>query len=146
MYLRILLYFHFYTMSNLTISGKLFKTFDTMTVGSNGFQKREFVLEVTDNPQYPQLVKFELSQDKCSLIDGFQPGEPIDVKFNLRGREWTNPKGETVYFNTLSPWAINRPASQTPPDSSGGPGGFQRNTNPTPVEPLQTDSADDLPF
>lgn len=138
-------------MSSLSVAGKLFKSFDTMTVGANGFQKREFVLEITDNPQYPQLVKFELAQDKCALIDGYQPGELIEVKFNLRGREWTNPKGETVYFNTLSPWSISRPTSQTVDNS--GPGNYTSQPGPSsaPATPFggnstSDDASDDLPF
>jgi len=133
-------------MSSLSITGTVHKVFDTITVGANNFQKREFVLRTDENSPYPQLVKFELAQDKCSLIDGYQPGEIIDVKFNLRGREWTNPKGEVVYFNTLSPWAINRNAgmsSETPMPSSQM---ANSSGSAVPFNTEQESKEDDLPF
>ena len=72
---------------------------------SDKFRKREFVL--TDNSsQYPQHISFQLTQDKCSLLDQYNVGDEIKVHFNLRGREWTSPKGEIKYFNTLEAWRI----------------------------------------
>lgn len=72
---------------------------------SEKFKKREFVL--TDNSsQYPQHISFQLTQDKCNLIDQYAVGSEIKVHFNLRGREWTSPKGEIKYFNTLEAWRI----------------------------------------
>jgi len=63
-------------------------------------------LETED--QYPQLVMFQATQDKCSLLDSFKVGNKIDVSFNLRGREWTSPAGEVKYFNTLEAWRLER--------------------------------------
>lgn len=72
---------------------------------SEKFKKREFVL--TDNSsQYPQHISFQLTQDKCNLIDQYKVGTEIKVHFNLRGREWTSPQGEVKYFNTLEAWRI----------------------------------------
>ncbi len=72
---------------------------------SEKFKKRDFVL--TDNSsQYPQHISFQLTQDKCSLIDQYTVGSEIKVHFNLRGREWTSPQGEIKYFNTLEAWRI----------------------------------------
>ena len=73
---------------------------------SDKFKKREFVLEFSENPQYPQFIKFELIQENCGLIDSFKVGEQVDVSFNLRGREWINPQGQAQYFNTLHAWKI----------------------------------------
>ncbi|MFI5148913.1 MAG: DUF3127 domain-containing protein [Bacteroidia bacterium] len=75
---------------------------------SEKFKKREFVL--TDNSsQYPQHISFQLTQDKCSLIEAYKPGDEIKVFFNLRGREWKSPKdGEIKYFNSLEAWKIER--------------------------------------
>lgn len=72
---------------------------------SDKFKKREFVL--TDNSsQYPQHISFQLTQDKCNLLDQYNVGDELKVHFNLRGREWTSPKGEVKYFNTLEAWRI----------------------------------------
>jgi hypothetical protein len=80
------------------------KVANATQVISEKFSKREFVIETTD--QYPQLVMFQLTQDKCNLLDAFKVGNQLEVSFNLRGREWTNPQGETKYFNTLEAWKI----------------------------------------
>jgi len=64
------------------ISGRIHRIFGTQTIGDN-FQKREFVLETGDNPQYPQLRKIEFTKDKCVMLDNFQVGQVVDVEVNL---------------------------------------------------------------
>ena len=73
-------------------------------VVNDKFQKREFV--VTSDGDYPQHVSFQLTQDRCDMLDTAIPGNKITVHFNLRGREWTSPQGEVKYFNTLEAWKI----------------------------------------
>jgi len=87
------------------INGTL-KVANATQVVSEKFSKRELVIETTD--QYPQQVMFQLTQDKCNLLDAFKVGNQVEVSFNLRGREWTNPQGETKYFNTLEAWRLER--------------------------------------
>ena len=58
------------------------------------------------NPQYPENLKFELIQVKCDLLNNFKVGSLVEVYFNLKGRQWTNPKGEKVYFNSLQAWRL----------------------------------------
>jgi len=70
------------------------------------FRKREFVGVIEGD--YPQPIQFQLTQDKCNLIDGVLVGEEIDIEYNLRGREWTNPQGEVKVFNSLEVWKIVR--------------------------------------
>ena len=41
---------------------------DTVQV-SEKFKKREFVIELTDNPKYPQTIQFQLVQDSCPMLD-----------------------------------------------------------------------------
>jgi len=61
---------------------------------------------VTTEEQYPQHISIQFVQDKCSLLDSFKAGQSVKVFINLRGREWVNPQGESVYFNTLQGWKI----------------------------------------
>jgi hypothetical protein len=91
----------------MEVSGKLHAVFDTKQV-TDRFQKREFVLEVADNPRYPQYVLFQLTGDRCDQLEGYQPGDEVKVEFSLRGREWTSPRGEVKYFNSLDVWTIER--------------------------------------
>lgn len=89
--------------------GTIHKIFNTQTFDS-GFSKREFVLKIAENPDYPQFVKFELTKDKCALLDDCAVGQELTVAFNLNGREWIDPKGEAKYFNTLTAWKIEKGA------------------------------------
>lgn len=105
---------------------------------SEKFRKRDFVL--TDNAsQYPQYISFQLVQDRCSLIDGFQEGQEIRVFFNLRGREWRAPSGEIKYFNTLEAWKIE-PVSAAQPANTGAA------MTPDVTTFSGGDETDDLPF
>lgn len=88
----------------MDVTGKLKVKSETQVV-SEKFTKREFV--ITENSsQYPQHISFVLTQDKCSLLDKYNEGDEMKVHFNLRGREWVNPKGEVKFFNTLEAWRI----------------------------------------
>jgi single-stranded DNA-binding protein len=129
---------------SFSVEGKLYKKFDTQQI-KDTFKKREFVLEYTDNPMYPQYVNFQLVQDKVDMIEPFQEGQTLKVEFNLRGREWRSPQGDMKYFNSLDAWRI-QPVQQEQPQGSGG------NTPPPPPPPpadaidvSQADD-DDLPF
>ena len=93
--------------------GKIEKIFDTESKSAT-FTAREFVIEVADG-QYPQMVKFQLVQDKCSLIDDYREGEQIEVDFDLRGREWNGK-----YFTNLQAWRIARAGEGDSGPSSGG--------------------------
>ena len=89
----------------MTITGKLHVKNDAVTV-SEKFRKREFVIEVIENPLYPQYLLFQLTQDKCELLEKYQVGQEIEVAFNLRGRSWVSPSGDARWFNTLEAWRI----------------------------------------
>jgi len=80
--------------------GRLHKIFDTEQKTAS-FSAREFVIEVQDG-QFPQMIKFQLVQDKCSAIDDFNEGDQVAVDFDLRGREWNDK-----YFTNLNAWRIN---------------------------------------
>jgi hypothetical protein len=93
-------------------TGKIHVIADTKVV-SEKFQSRDCVLVIADNPSYPQYVTFQFTQDKCGLLDLYQAGQEVTVSFNLRGRSWTSPQGETKYFNTIEGWRIVPIAGQT---------------------------------
>jgi uncharacterized membrane protein YgcG len=86
-------------------TGKLHTIYETKQV-SERFTKREFVVEIADNPKYPQTVLFQLTGDRCNQLDGMNVGDQITVEFSLRGREWRSPQGEVKYFNSLDVWKV----------------------------------------
>ena len=95
------------------VSGKLTVKNETKEFGSNGFKKREFVI-TTEDSQYPQVILIECIQDKCDLLDKFNVGDSIKVSYNLNGRIWVNPQGETKYFNSIQGWRIDKADATTP--------------------------------
>ncbi len=91
----------------IEISGKIHRIKDAQQV-TERFRKREFVLELAENPRYPQYVQFQLTGDRCENLDGFAVGDEVKLEFSLRGREWTSPKGDIRYFNSLDVWTLER--------------------------------------
>jgi hypothetical protein len=73
-------------------------------IGTAGFKKLDVVL--TTDEQYPQHLLIQFVQDKCDLLKNFKVGEKVRITINLKGREWTNPQGELVYFNSIEGWKI----------------------------------------
>lgn len=104
---------------------------------SDAFKKRKFVLEMKDG-SYTQLVEFECTQDKCSLLDNYKTADKVRVHFNIRGREWTSPQNVKKYFNTLQAWrveSVDSAATSSPVSASSE---FD--------EPPPYLESDDLPF
>jgi single-strand DNA-binding protein len=129
------------------LKGLIKRISDTQVI-SDRFSKREFVVETQD--MYPQFVSFQATQDKCSLLDGFQTGDSVEVSFNLRGREWTSPQGELKYFNSLEAWRIEKPVGSNPSE-----GFSEMNLDSTKtavsetenmIENSKSEEEDDLPF
>ena len=89
----------------MQVAGKLVVINATQVV-SEKFSKRTFVVETDE--KFPQQIEFQLTQDKCDYLDQYKLGEQVNVSLNIRGRSWTNPQGETKYFNTLEAWKIER--------------------------------------
>jgi hypothetical protein len=116
---------------------------------SDKFKKREFVLTIDQNTQYPQYISFQLIQDKTSLIDNYQVGEEIKVSFNLKGREWTSPQGEVKYFTTIDAWRIERTQATTnKTETTSQPKNAEEKSAASPiVTDFSSSSAEgDLPF
>ena len=88
----------------MELSGKIKMIDSTKEVGSAGFKKRDIV--VTTSEDYPQDILVQFVKDKCDVLDGYKVGQEVEIGINLRGREWINPKGEAVYFNTIQGWNI----------------------------------------
>jgi hypothetical protein len=85
-------------MSSFEIEGKLHHIGETEVKGES-FRVREFVIETQD--QYPQFVKFQLTQDRCDLVEPYAKETMVKVYFDLRGREW-----QGRYFTNLNAWKI----------------------------------------
>lgn len=98
-------------MSNtLELTGKLVEVFEEVQI-SDTFKKREFVIdksEMGNNGEvYTELIKFQLTQDRCSKIDEVAKNDMITVSFNVKGRKWEK-EGKISYFTNLEAWKVVR--------------------------------------
>ena len=93
----------------MSLTGKIKKINETQTFGASGFRKRELILTTDD--QYPQMISIEFVQDKTDLLDKYKEGQNVTISINIRGREWINPEGKAVYFNTIQGWRIEAAAN-----------------------------------
>ncbi|MBT4838884.1 MAG: DUF3127 domain-containing protein [Methylococcales bacterium] len=125
----------------MEIKAKIIEIFNESQVSSK-FKKREFVVEYAENPEYPEFLKMELVQSKCDIINDFNVGDEVDVSFNLKGRKWVNPKGETVYFNSIQAWKISHLSDNQSNQNST----MDQNSPPPPNEAPPWAENDDVPF
>ena len=125
---------------SMTTNGRLHAVFDTKQI-TERFHKREFVLEIAENSNFPQHVAFELTGDRVGEIEAFKVGDTLEVEFSLRGREWTSRTGEVKYFNSLDVRSV-RPAG------GGASGGTRDRDNGRPSSDLDPPpfGDDDVPF
>lgn len=118
------------------IEGKLFKKFDTESKSAK-FQARDLVIEIADG-QYPQFIKFQLVQDRCSLLDDYNEGEQIKVHFDLRGREWNGK-----YFTNLNAWRLEKVGDAEAPVTATA---AAEDSFPSAADEPSIEVNDDLPF
>ena len=125
---------------NYEIVGKLRLKEEVQNVSAT-FKKREFVVEVENerNSDWNDFVKFQLTQDRCSLIDAFAEGQALKVTFNVRGRKWEKD-GRVSYFNSLEAWRVDLF------DKQAGAASQEPLPNYSTTEIPQSDEGDDLPF
>ena len=88
----------------MELKGKL-KVINDVVQVSDKFKRRDVV--ITTDDKYPQDVLVQFSQDNVFLVDEFVLEDEVTIGYNIRGREWVNPKtGEVKYFNTIEGWRI----------------------------------------
>jgi len=114
-------------------TGRLHKIFDTEQKSAS-FSARDFVIEIEDG-RFPQMVKFQLVQDKCGLIDDYSEGDEISVDFDLRGREWNDK-----YFTNLNAWRI------AAADTTGKTDKEAEEVSAAGPFPMPEDFDDEIPF
>lgn len=124
---------------NLEIEGSLIVKEDVIDISAS-FKKREFVIEVFNerNADWNDFVKFQLTQDKCALIEPFKLGDKLKVSFNLRGRKWEKD-GKVSYFTNLEAWRVESAANANKAEQQSPPPFIEADIPPA-------DPQDDLPF
>lgn len=128
----------------MELVGRIKVIFDTQNISAK-FRKRELVLETHE--RYPQPILVEFTQDKISLLDRYSPGDEVRIQIDIRGREWTSPRGDVKYFVSIQGWRIENlaEAQADAPPAMDEPPPFD--DIPPPDGPDGNDSyRDDIPF
>ncbi len=130
----------------MQITGIVYRIYDTQQVNAT-FKKREFVVEYSENPSYPQFIKFEAIQEKCDDLNNIKLGDKVEVSFNLKGRKWINQQNQELFFNTLDVWRIVKLDAITSNASNTNQNSNSNFSNPTTSESHSVmEENDDLPF
>lgn len=109
---------------NFELKGNLHARWDAKEI-TDKFTTREFAIEMPDE-KYPQVIKFQLINDRCDLIENLKKGEEITVHFDIKGRVH-----DGKVYNNLVCWKIESENKEQ--------------AQPTVPPPAQADD-DDLPF
>jgi hypothetical protein len=121
------------------INGKLYEKSETVSV-SDKFRKREFVIEKTEATnagEFTELIKFQLTQDRCDVLDRYNVNDEIKISFNIRGRKWEKD-GKVSYFTNLEAWRIEKVTNENASGSAPIPG--------VDFPDFEASSDSDLPF
>lgn len=126
-------------MASFELTGKLIEKYDIQEI-SGSFRKREFVVEVANptNSDWNDMIKFQMTQDKVTLIDAFKIGDEVKVSFNIKGRKWEK-EGKVNYFSNLEAWRLESTGAGSAPQVA--------NTVKAEADIVTGNAAeDDLPF
>lgn len=117
------------------LEGKLLLKNDIQEVSAS-FKKQEFVVEVENerNPDWNDFVKFQLTQDRCGLVQDIVAGDRVKVNFNIKGRKWEKD-GQVNFFTNLEAWKVDKLGDNSTPASA-----------PAPAMSDVPPENDDLPF
>ena len=106
------------------MTGTVTEVFSTQTFGSKGFQKREFRVREKSDSQWPNIIPFILTKEKCSLADSLSEGMEVTVHFSMSGRIWDKGDGSpTRCFLENQCWKIDilsKGKSEVPPPADPG--------------------------
>jgi hypothetical protein len=130
-------------MASYELTGRLVEKYNEQKV-TDSFRKREFVVETRESKndrEFIESIKFQLTQDKCALLDNVNLNEDVKITFNLRGRRYEKD-GKVSYFTNLEAWRVD---SLSKGGSAPAPAQQQSSQ---PMEQVANTSApdDDLPF
>jgi len=89
------------------IIGLLHEKFEAQQINEN-FRKREFVIEHTiarNDKKIVDYIKFQLTGDRCDLMNEVKLGDQLKIFFNIKGRKFEKDTS-TSYFLNLDVWRL----------------------------------------
>lgn len=91
------------------ITGRIAEVYPVNRVNER-FRKREFVIEHKDSSSgqtYIDFIKFQLTQDRCDLIDESWLRHDVTITFNIKGNRWEK-NGLVNYITNLNALTVTR--------------------------------------
>lgn len=91
------------------LTGKLIDKLELQQVNEN-FRKRDFVIESSslfNGNQITDVIKFQLTQDRCQFLDNFEISDIVRVNFNIKGRKLERD-GNVNYIIYLDAWKVEK--------------------------------------
>ena len=71
-------------------------------------------LERNGDREFTDYIRFQLTQDRCDVLDRFKEGQEVKVSFSLRGRKYEKD-GDIKYFTNIEAWRIDEKQTSSSP-------------------------------
>ena len=94
-------------MNEVKLRGKYLGATQIKEVGTNGTKIRQFYVDISDNPEYPNTPEMQLINDKCTLVEHLTLGQEIEVFARLKGRKVVDKDGVERVYTNVEAWKIN---------------------------------------
>lgn len=95
-------------MNEVKLRGKFLGASPIKEVGSNATKIRQFWIDVSENPEYPNTPELQLINDKCTLVDNLVAGNEIEVLARLKGKKTEMKDGTERIFVNIDAWRISK--------------------------------------
>lgn len=82
-----------------TTSGTIHQIGEIEEFGDKGFRVRKIVLHMDQDEKWQQFVPFSGIYEMCDTLSRFKPGDDVEVKYWLEGRQ--DKKNPTRFWGTL---------------------------------------------
>lgn len=92
---------------NVELKGVVKAIFEEKQINDN-LSKKEFVVTIDGDTEYPQDIIIEAVNTKIDKLRGLAIGNKVIAKCNLRGRETKDGR----YFNQIALWDLENKTNQ----------------------------------
>jgi len=86
---------------NVTLKGTVVKLGELQSFNDGSFQKKEIVVKIDEDSQYPQEVPVEFINKNISIVDPVGVGDTVEVDCNIRGSAYNDR-----HFVSLPGWRL----------------------------------------
>ena len=92
---------------NIEFRGTVKKLFEEKRIADN-FCKREFVIAIDEDTNFPQEIMIQAANSKIDLLKGLNVGNKVIAKCSLK----SNQSKDGKYFIQLNLWQIENKTNQ----------------------------------